>query len=270
VADTRNPKKGTILAHPNCEDIDTLQTSWYFDNYVQNPCGPVAVPYIPRVYNAQHANDTKILGEAIENAKISGWLLGFVEPNLPWHGNVSPEDGAKAWRTIEEAALPHGIKLVAPSPSQHEPGTKILPEYDPDPYGYTWLWAMIDAYQTLYGEKPHFDALAWNFYDNNPNATKAYLIARHREAVAQGYDLPFWVMEYAGRCWDTDKYPTGNEQIMNQLTPWLNDTAWIGRYAWFANRIRGDEAWGPNHHSCTLIDPDTDQLTTLGQSYADY
>lgn len=270
LANTRNPKKGVTLAHPNCEDIDALRASWYFDNQAQPPCPSASAPYIPRVYNAQQANDPASLSTIIDTASTSGWLLGFAEPNLPWHGNVSPEEGAKAWRAIEEAALPLGIKLVAPAPSQHNPGTKILPEYDPDPYGYTWLWAMIESYRSLYGEKPHFDALAWNFYDRDPNTTKAFLSARHQEAVALGYNLPIWVTEYAGRCWDTDKYPTGNDQIMSELTPWFNSTPWIGRYAWFANRIRGDEAWGPNHQSCSLINPDTGQPTPLGQSYRDF
>jgi hypothetical protein len=266
----RNPKKGISLAYPNCEDIDTLQVSWYFDQNPSPKCDSLSVPFIPRIFGAQQANDSHVLGQAIKSAQASGWLLGFVEPNLPWHGNVSPADGAKAWRTIEAAALPAGLKLVAPSPSQHAPHTKILPEYDPDPYGYTWLWAMVDAYQKLYGEKPHFDAMAWNFYENNPTATKAYLTARHEEALALGYDVPFWVMEYAGRCWDSDKYPTGNEQIMAQITPWFNDTPWIGRYAWFSNRIRGDEPWGPNHQSCSLLNPGTGQPTALGQSYRGY
>jgi hypothetical protein len=263
-------KKGVSLAHPNCEDLETLQVSWYFDNTIQGACPSATVPFIPRLYATGQVTDSLILGQAIDSAKASGWLLGFVEPNLPWHGNVNPEDGARAWRTIEAAALPAGLKLVAPSPSQHPPHTQILPDYPPDPYGHTWLWAMVEAYQKLYGNKPHFDALAWNYYENTPAAVKASLTARHEEAIAHGYDVPFWVMEYAGRCWDSGKFPTGNEQIMAEITPWFNETPWIARYAWFSNRIRGDEPWGPNHQSCSLINPDTGQPTDLGQMYLGY
>lgn len=269
-SDGRNPKKGALLVSSNCEDIDTLQVNWYFNNNFEPQCVSSTAKFVPRLFSIDQVADDAILEQALENAKDSGWLVGFVEPNLPWHGNVSPENGAKAWRAVEEAALPLHIKLVAPGPSQHAPNTKILPEYAPDPYGYTWLWAMIDAYQELYDDKPHFDAIAWNFYENNPDATKDFLIDRHEESLALGYDVPFWVMEYAGRCWDTDRYPTGNDLIMSEVTPWFNDTPWIGRYAWFANRIRGDEAWGPNHHSCSLINPENGQPTALGQRYREY
>lgn len=258
------PEKGVALAYPSCEDLDTLGAGWYvnFSNSPSAGCPSPDQRFVPMVYNADHATGIT-LTTAISNAKASGWLLGFGEPNLPWNGNTTPLEGATAWRAIEAAALPAGIKLVAPAPSQHDPGYF-------DPLGYTWIWNMIDEYHALYGENPHFDAMGWNYYNSSPQAFQNFLNARHQEALDRGYDIPFWILEYAGECWNTGNFPTGNYEIMTQVTPQLKSTPWIARFAWFANRIRGTEPWGQNHQSCSLINPDTGALTALGALYAGY
>ncbi|GAB4453764.1 MAG: hypothetical protein Kow0031_35970 [Anaerolineae bacterium] len=266
---TPSSKKGVILPgeHSFCQDLDTLNVGWYYRNEPRPaPDCPVPDPrFVPRLTNAAIVTD-EALAEAIKNAHASGWLIGFVEPNLPWwsHDNIPPTPltGARNWRKIEEAALPVGIRLVSPSPSQHEPGVH-------DDYGHTWLWAMVDAYEAEYGEKPHFDALGWNFYSKNPANFQAFFMERRNEALAYGYDVPFWILEYAGDCWNSDKFPTGNEEVVTRVTPSFENTPWIARYVWFANRIRPDESWAPNWHSCSLIDPDTGELTELGKLYAE-
>ncbi len=261
---THQPKKGVALAYPNCEDLGTLDAEWYinFQTIPSDGCPSTDQRFVPMVYGVNSASGVA-LTTVISNAKASGWLLGFGEPNLPWNGNTTPQEGARAWRAIEQAAIPAGIKLVAPGVSQHEPGFF-------DPLGHTWIWKMVAEYEKLYGKKPHFDAMGWNIYERDPKATIDFLNARREEAVERGYTVPFWVLEYAGRCWDTGKYPTGNEDIMTEVTPWFKSKLWITRYAWFANRITGTETWGQNHQSCSLIDPGTDMLTSLGRIYAKY
>lgn len=258
------PAKGVSLAHPNCEDLTTLQAGWYvnFSNRPSTGCPAFDRRFVPMVYNASVATGIE-LTTAISNARPSGWLLGFGEPNLPWNGNTSPQAGAIAWRNIEAAALPAGIKLVAPIPSQHNPGYF-------EPFGYTWIWEMVAAYETLYGQKPHFDAMGWNYYSASPSAFQNFFNTRRQEALDRGYNIPFWVMEYGGECWNTGKFPTGNEAIMTQVTPYFKSTPWITRYAWFTNRVRGTEPWGSNHQSCSLVNPDTGALTALGVLYAGY
>ncbi len=262
-------KKGILLpgAYSFCEDIETLNIGWYYRNSVDPaPDCPSPDPrFVPRLTNGRLVSDES-LAAAIENAKASGWIIGFVEPNIPWWDGsgepVTPLEGAKNWRKIEEAALPAGIKLVSPSPSRHDPGYF-------DEYGYTWIWAMVDAYENKFGAKPHFDAMGWNYYDNNPHKFQEFFSARRREAVEKGYDVPFWILEYAGECWNTDKYPTGNDEIMTRITPSLESTPWISRYVWFTNRISPNDPWAENSHSCTLIDPETGELTSLGEFYAE-
>lgn len=261
------PEKGISLAQPNCEDIEKVGAGWYV-NFSINPsagCPSSDQRFVPMVYNAEQALGPT-LATAINNAKPSGWLIGFGEPNLAWQGNTSPLAGAQAWRAIEAAALPVGLKLVSPVVSQHPPNFDFQNGYPPEPYGHTWIWKMVEEYQKLYDEKPHFDAIGWNYYGSNPQEIKNYLSARRQEALARGYNVPFWVTEYAGSCWNTDNpYPTGNQDIMTQVTPFLKSTPWITRFAWFTNRINDTHY----ERSCRLVN-NAGNLTSLGSFYSGY
>lgn len=246
------PKKGIFVTYGACGDVASLKARWYFTNEVQPPAGcPQPDPnFVPVLHNAGSMSK---LSTAIGNAQGSGWLKGFIEPDLSWQGNVSPDAAAELWRQIETEATFAGIKLVSPSPSQQDPG---------------WLWRMVDEYRSRYGgNSPRFDAIAWNYYSPDAAQMQAFFTERRNEALARGYDVPIWVAEYGGECWNNGN---GNSAIMTTVTPWLNETSWIGRYAWFANRILGTEPWGPGWQSCSLVNPSSGALKSLGQLYAGY
>jgi len=258
-----NPKKGVgVVASPGCTDLQTLQASWYLNwkFFPDSTCTiHEAEKFVPRL---RDASMMKFLTPAINSAKASGWLIGFSEPNLSWQANMSPDQGAILWRQIEQAAdAAGGIKLVSPSPNQYNPG-------DADPYGHQWLWAMVDAYRARYGHNPRFDAIGWNIYAKKHSDIKAYLTTRRNEALARGYDVPIWILEYGGECWRSSD--NGNTGIMNETTAWFNATPWIGRYAWFANRLTGSQPFAKGWQSCSLIRPNTGLSTELGQTYSKY
>lgn len=248
-----NPKKGIFMTYPPCSDVSMLAASWYFNNTVHpnTSCPTPDERFVPMIHNAANMSE---LPEAIANAQASGWLMGFNEPNLSYQGNVTPAEAAELWPQIEAQA--GSIKLVSPAPSQH----------DPD-----WLWRMVDEYRARYGgQSPRFDAIAWHIYANNPTTMQNFLTARRSEALARGYDVPIWVTEYSGYCWESATGNTGNDKIMTLVTPWFDSTPWIGRYAWFANRIYGTEPWGPGWQSCSLVNVTTGELNPLGVIYAGY
>ncbi len=258
-----NPKKGVgVVAAPACQDVLALRASWYLNwGVFPDPTCIGAEHFVPRIFGA---GDMQFLAQAVANAQASGWLIGFSEPNLPWQGNLSPTQGAILWKQIEQAALPAGIKLVSPSPNQYPPGQA-------DPYGHQWLWAMVQAYQAQNGgQNPHFDAMGWNIYSQNPGDIQNYLTARHNEALARGYDVPIWVLEYGGECWKSASGNTGNQAIVTTSTAWFEATPWIGRYAWFANRLSGANQQAVGWQSCSLLNPTTGVVTSLGQLYAQY
>jgi hypothetical protein len=247
-----NPKKGTFLTYPPCSDIPMLAASWYFNGSTRpDPTCPAPDNrFVPMIRNAAGMS---ALPEAIANAQASGWLMGFNEPNLSWQGNMTPAEAAELWPQIEAQA--GVIKLVSPAPSQHNP---------------SWLWQMVTEYQNRFGHAPRFDAIAWHIYANNPTTIQNFLSDRRNEALTRGYDVPIWVTEYGGYCWESATGNTGNDTIMTVVTPWFDSKPWIGRYAWFANRIYGTETWGPGWQSCSLVNVTTGELNPLGVIYAGY
>lgn len=257
VLSTLNAKKGVFITHGACQDASLLRTSWYAATEGVRPpagCSQSDRRFVPIIHDAAAMAE---LDAAIRNAQVSGWLKGFTEPNLQSQANISPADAAQLWRQIEMAAdAAGGIKLVSPSPSQHDPG---------------WLFRMVDEYQTRYGRKPRFDAIAWNYYyapdDGYRDSVMEFLTKRHNDALALGYNVPIWVMEYGGECWHDGKY---NVEVMTSQTPQFGQTPWIERYAWFANRLYGTEPWATGWESCSLVNPSTGALKALGEIYQGY
>ncbi len=293
------PAKGGIVINglgeaTNCSDLTLLGEGWYFNNTPWPSTGPGCLSsndrrFVPRLYNDVQVNDPATLDQAIEHAKASGWLLGFVEPNLSWQSNVTPANGALAWKKIEDAITAKGlvlgddIKLVAPAPNQWAPG------YCPgctggasNVYGHQWVWYMVEKYRdqncpTTRTCKPHFDAMAWNYYYNFQSSVSTefanYFTARRNEGLTRGLTGDVWIMEYAGACWNTGtSYPTYATAVMDQVTPWLKSTSWIKRYAWFGNRLHNYYAVHQNEkplYDCSLLDANGN-LKSLGAKYLAY
>lgn len=259
-----NPKKGFgAKGSPACVDLTTLRSSWYF-NWGVGPdptCGEQdQAHFVPMIYNGQAMQQLSL---AITNAQASGWLIGFGEPNLSWHSDISPAQGAIYWKQIEEAADMAGVKLVSPVPNQWNPGQ------NGQKYGHQWTWAMVTEYKARYGQTPRFDALGWNIYKGSDDQIKSFLKARRSEALDRNYNVPFWLLEYGGEC--ASDSVSKIRQTMKDTTPWLDATPWIGRYAWFANRLtKNSDTSGVDYTNCTLIEPKTGQITSLGTTYQKY
>ncbi len=181
---------------------------------------------------------------------------------------MSPKKGAELWKQIEDAATGAGVKLVAPSVNQFEPGEN-------DPYGHQWTWAMVDEYEKLYGKKPRFDAIAWNIFGctdipacKDINEMQQYLKNRRNEALAKGYDIPFWIVEYGSGCQLPNSGFDSDRAIMQEMAKWFEQTSWVTRYAWYASRISNVEAaTGVDYRGCSLVNPATNAPTALGELY---
>lgn len=250
-----NSSKKGLAAPPgsaNCGDLGTLGAAWYYNWTVRGDAGCEGNPaFVPRLWGPPNMSELPV---AIESARASGWLIGFNEPNLPGAGFITPEDGARLWKQVENAALPQGIKLVSPAPNpyqpNHEPGDK---------YGYTWLMAMVKAYQAQnQGALPHFDALGWHTYHPDPEVNKNYLSARRNEFKDLYPGAKMWILEYNGCFVKNDP-----ERVMREVTPWLEQQDWVARYAWYVSRPDA------NPHSdgpCTLINRDGN-VRDIGKLY---
>jgi len=233
--------------------FDKIGAEWAYSWTGNTGSNPRFVPMIRDI----RPETMSRLSEAVENARASGWLMGFNEPDMEWPYGwlTTPEEGARAWRLIEEAAL--GIKLLSPTPSQND---------------FDWLWRMVTAYESLYGERPRFDAIGVHYYSGCPpdiEAGKQHLLRVRQEALVHGYDVPLWLTEFAGCCPLPDP-ENGNAQMMIELIPWMKARAWMGRYAWFMALIQPDDPVLPGFTSCSLIHWETGELTELGKLYGSF
>ena len=194
------------------------------------------------------------LPEAVEHAQASGWLMGFNEPDMPEpYGHLTtPGEAAAAWRIIEQQAA--GIRLVSPVPSQED---------------FDWLWRMVAEYEILYGEKPRFDAIGVHWYNwvepSSVQPAKDHLLQVRQQALAHGYDVPFWLTEFAGHIGQPDPQG-GHQRLMEEFIPWMEDRPWIGRYAWFATLIKPVEPWCTGCQYCSLT-YESGELTPIGVIY---
>jgi hypothetical protein len=240
-------KRGVGITSPVFADVDRLNAKWYYTWRPDPAVGdsPYNTAFVPRISRREFWDR---LPDAVDYAANgSGWLMTLTEPDTINEPCVSPTEAAQFWRTVEATAIPAGVRLVSPTPSQHDPA---------------WLWRMVSEYRRMYGKKPHFDAISWNIYKRSPAEMQGYLVARHNEMLLAGYDVPVWVAEFGGDC--TGGY-ANNVALAQAMLPWLEATPWIGRYAWFANRTtyRLDGTWA----GCSLIDEMTGELSPVGEMY---
>ena len=238
-----------VSHHPAMySDLIPLNVEWYYDWRFRPPVDHQGSGYVPMIWGR---GTMRFLDEAIENARPSGWLMGFNEPDLESQANISPREAAELWRQIEARA--DDIKLLSPAPSHEHP---------------EWLWEMVTEYEKKYGRNPRFDAIAAHLYSPDPEWAKSYLIHVRQDALAHGYDVPIWLTEFGGIC--TIPPPgNGNERLMRELVPWMQEQSWMDRYAWYKAMMSPNIA-GWEWRYCSLLDYKTGQPTELGELYKEY
>lgn len=167
----------------------------------------------------------------------SDTILGFNEPDLAGQADMTPEQGAIAWRWIEEHYPDK--QLISPAPSQLHPD---------------WLWEMIDRYKSAFGTLPRFDGIALHYYGIDAQAAMDLITARGADALAHGYNVPLWLTEI-GTC--------GPDEVeyFQSMAAWIESTDWIARAAWY--KLRADQ-YDPSPCSTLLDDAG---LTPLGRAF---
>jgi len=235
--------KGVSLQKSYCQDVALLGGEWNY-NWGPEPVQGCEAGFVPMI--GGRFSPTQ-LGRAILWATRSGWLLGFNEPDHAEQANIPPEEAAILWRQIEEARLP-GVRLVSPATVQGD---------------LNWLRQWRNAYYARYNEYPHVDAWAFHYYGGASGLYNA-LSAMVAQLDAWGEPGEVWVTEF-GRCDDKAV------DFMESAISIFKASPYVTRYAWFTNRIRGDEPWNPGGvaNQCALLTMDG-QLRPLGQRYAAY
>ena len=89
-------------------------------------------------------------------------------------------------------------------------------------------------------------------------------MAERNWAEAWGAEGGLWLTEFGYA--DTDRQEQAEK--LQAVVDWVRDEAAVVRYAWFATRYKGDEAWAvPAAYSTALMACESGELTTLGEAY---
>jgi hypothetical protein len=182
----------------------------------------------------------------------SEWLMGFNEPDLSSQANISASQAALLWRQIEQKYPSR--KLVAPAPSGSNPN---------------WLVDFRTAYLSDYGAPPRLDALAVHCYAWQASACIQFT-QNYYEAWAKAWGVPeVWVTEFS---FATTGPNTPSQSIREGQTfiDWIESDPLITRFAWFASKIQGIEAWLPPSFDTPLIDWTSGKPTAYGNMYLPY
>ncbi len=218
--------------------------SWWY-NWSNQGADAGGIPFVPMIWGSG------ALGSAIPAG--SPFLLGFNEPNFKAQADLTSQEAAADWPTVQDKATRIGLV----SPAVNFCGSAADPSQctDPtvtDPYTY-----IKDFFADCLGCKVDYVAVHW--YNCDLPSLKAYLEGNtDAGGTLQGFvqfGRPIWLTEFS--C-DTTHSVADQKAYMEAAVPYLENNPNVFRYSWFS-------AGGiPN---AELMNSDG-TLTDLGQTYA--
>lgn len=231
------PSKGVGLAHPPCQDAIAIGAAWA---YSWSRVAPTCVEGVPMIWGATQAG--------LPVSGSSAYLLGFNEPDIATQANLTAQEAAALWPHIEDNYSDR--LLVSPAPSHLD---------------VAWLQRFRNAYIAQHGHAPRLDALAVHCYGGYIGC-RAKIEQVTQYAESWNIEGGVWVTEFA-----TPPCLFASDEIAlaqaRQLIQWMQAEPRVARYAWFANRIDGNEWWSPRMDCITpLFDP-FGALTQWGEMY---
>ena len=254
---TKSAKRGIAYNLASQADLQALASgvSWWYDWGTRPDNGlnssattQSGMDFIPMLWN-----DVFDATATTNYIKANGikYLLVLNEPNLTDQANLTPAQAAAAWPKYEAVATATGVKIVGPAITY---GT-LHPYETP----VAWMDAFILAYQTANGGRsPHFDYLAYHWYDYGLDAKLNELLK---------YGKQFWVTEMAN--WHVGDGSAAidtlakQEAQMTDMVKTCESRADVFRYAWFTGRMGS----GGDPHFTSLFAAGSGQLTDLGKLY---
>lgn len=238
------PKRGigTMAVDEKCSDFAVLTNPWFYDwgkmpqHDYKSCAGQRDSGYVPMWWGQWGLDKDLWPGADV--------ALGFNEPDHRDQANMNATYSAELWANFETKTKEFGIKRLG-SPATSTPsvvdGNIPMQWYD-------------DFFAACQGCKVDF--LAVHMYKTTAASAKQTLEDLHNR-----YKLPIWITEFnAGGSWNhVDE--TGQVEYMKEMLPFLEETPYIERYAWFSTRNKLDRL--------ALIDS-TGKLTEVGVMYRDF
>ncbi len=252
-SDRSGCKRGVAYGHHSKADLQALSgaVSWWYnwgfvpDDDVKSTYQQLGVEYVPMVWGEAFVDVPKVTAAIPPGGRT---LLGFNEPNFFSQANLSAQQAAALWPSLEEIAEQRGLALASPAVNFCGGGC-----HDTDPVRY-----LQDFFAACPGCR--VDVIAVHVYvgctPEGPNRAK-WLIEKV-EGYKAAFSQPLWVTEFA--CHDA---ATMEEQkaFLEDAVTWLEGEPRVQRYAWFSGRA-------DNMQNVDLLGADG-ALTVIGQAYVD-
>ena len=221
--------------------------SWWYNWANQSPGGGAPIEFVPMIWGGGALRQTI--------PADSRYLMGFNEPNSASQANLTTQQAAADWPSVEAKAAPSAIPLVSPGvnfcngAADASADSKCTEPAVTDPY--TYLKDFLAACQDC-----KIDYIAVHWYNCDLPSLRAYLEG-NGDGGLQGFvqfGKPIWLTEFS--C-DSSHSVADQKAYMQKAVPYLESNPDVARYAWFNAK---------NIPNAQLANSDG-SLTDLGTTY---
>lgn len=236
--------------HPSDYSIFTSSHSpltWYstYSTYPASLPGDHALEFVPMIHGTNNVDNDVSAIKSLSNVHS---VLVFNEPDGSTESggsDISPSDAAEAFiNTISPLRDNQGLKLS-------------LPATTGSPNGLKWLQSFNTSCHRIQPQKGcEFDFIAAHWYGDFA-ALASWLGTLH----AMYPDKPVWLTEFALPSAPAD----ATLAMLNESLPFLDETKWVERYAWFGT-FREDDANEWTGDGVAMLN-NKGGLTDLGAQY---
>jgi hypothetical protein len=248
-------------------DLPSMGVRWYYNWYKSSPTAAslagLGIQFVPMSYAGE---DPEL------PADYSGYLLVFNEPDVSGQANLTPSQAADRYLALA-AGYPKARLVVGGVSAWLEWGGWYTCLDEQGHYIQSWTSCFLKEFERR--GVPQLKPQYWHAhaYLNEGLAGYGYLTPERARATLEGLHAKtggtYWVTEYAEVHGDT--------AVFCDFTGWMKAQTWIARYAPFASRVTGSEAWYPaatwgKQQKVSLIVPDSPAanpvLSVMGAAYA--
>jgi hypothetical protein len=250
-------KRGLAYGYDSVADLTALANggkgiSWWYnwalapDQGVGSAYTGLGVDYVPMQWGGSFTASADLS----QIPSTATWLLAFNEPEDANQANLTPQQAAALWPTLEQIANSHNPKLKILSPAVNYCGGNCN-ETSP----FTWLDQFFAACANC-----QVDALAVHWYSCNASDLQNYIRGGGSSPGMVKYNKPIWLTEFAMLGSGCATTANAEASYMSGALAYLESEPAVARYAWFTGRSTSSP-W------INLL-ASSGQLTPLGEQYA--
>jgi hypothetical protein len=211
-------KRGVAWAGNKLDNAEVnSQLTWWYKWGLSAQGVGAGLEFVPMISGggSKVADDNKAIRP---DAK---YLLGYNEPNFTSQANLTPQQAAADWPTLEAVAKAHNLKLVSPAVNycgDDKTGTGPCNGTNPATYLQDFFAACSNC---------QVDYVAVHWYNCDGASLKSYL------DLFKQFGRPIWLTEFAC-AYGGDTSVAGQEKYMREAIPILEARSDVFRYSWFS------------------------------------